>query len=108
MDMDTHGPMDPPHRRADTRAKQLGRMRDDISTNEGEIVEDAQVDPGLTRSLVASTLHYSEETYLDWEDTIRGVSIGVILMVQTLDVNTQGQIRFAHLAQGGKFTRDRA
>ena len=90
MDMDTPGATD---RRASTCAKQMVRLWGAVSNNDAEIVEDAQVEPDLTRSLVASTLHYAEETYPDWADTFRRVLVGVMLTVQTRDVNIQGQIR---------------
>ena len=108
MDMDTHGAMDQPHRREDTCAAQMGRILGDVSNNDGKIVADVQVDADPTRSIVASTLRYADGNFPDWADTIRRVSIGVVLMVQTRAVNIQGRIHFLHLAQGDKYTRSPA
>ena len=108
MDMDTHETTEQPRGREDTCAKQMGRMWDDVSNNDGEIVVDVQVDPDLTRSLVASRLQYADVNYPDWADNIGSVSIRVILMVQTRAVNIQGQIHFIHLAQGDKYMRAHA
>ena len=92
----------------DTCFSQMDRMWEGVSINDGKIVADVQVDPDLTRSIVAARLKYAEENYPDWTDTIRRVSIGVILMVQTRAVNIQDQIHFLRLAQGDKYMRAHA
>ena len=84
----------------DTCFSQMDRMWEGVPINDGKIAADVQVDPDLTRSLVTDSLKYAGENYPDWTDTIRGVSIGVILMAQTRAVNIQDQIHFLHLAQG--------
>ena len=94
MDMDTNGATDPPHRREDTRPKQMGRMWGDVPNKDCEIVAGAHVYPNLARSMVASRLQYAGGTYTDWAYTIRRVSIGVVLMVQARAVNIQWGIHF--------------
>ena len=90
MDMGIRGVLDRPHRREDTRARQMGRMRGDVSNNDVGAVADMQVGTDLTSTLVASRSQYAEETYADWGGNIRRVSFGVSPTVQTRDVNIMG------------------
>ena len=106
--MDADGAANQLIRCEDTCAIQMGRMWGGVSINDGRIVADVQVGPDLTRSIVASRLKYDEENYTDWADTLRRVSIGVVLMAQTRAVNIQDQIHFLHLAQGDKYMRAHA
>ena len=106
--MDADGAANQLARCADTCASQMDRMWEGVSMNEGRIVADVQVDPDLTRSIVAARMKYAEENYTDWTETLRRVSIGVVLMAQTRAVNIQDQIHFLHLAQGDKYMRAHA
>ena len=70
--------------------------------------ENVRPDTELARRVVARRMLLAGERYHGWGDSFKRVSLGVLLMSTTRDINMHEMLHFLHLSQGSTHLRPHA
>ena len=81
----------------------MGNLFKAISPGSHKFAADGKPDQNRAKSAVGRRMQYVRDAYIDLEDNMACISLGVVLMVATM--GGQGEVHFLYLALGGDFPR---